>query len=152
MYSNILVPVDGSATAALGVAEAVKLAQDQDATLRLIHVVNELIMMTSYDSGYGLPNLVESLREYGETVLTHAESLVRTAGVKVDSVLIEALGNQAGTYIVEQAKDWNADLIVMGTHGRRGIRRMVMGSDAEYVVRNMPVPVLLVRHRDLGPS
>lgn len=105
MYSNILVPVDGSATAALGVAEAVKLARDQDATLRLIHVVNELIMMTSYDSGYGLPNLVESLREYGETVLTHAESLVRTAGVKVDSVLIEALGNQAGTYIVQQAKD-----------------------------------------------
>ena len=147
MYSNILVPVDGSATASLGIAEAIKLAKNQDAKVRLIHIVNELIMMGSYDAAYGLPDLVESLRQNGITVLK--EALISGAGVKVDSILIEAIGDQAGHFIVQQAKEWNADLIVMGTHGRRGFRRMVMGSDAEFVVRNTPVPVLLIRHRDV---
>ena len=148
MYSNILVPVDGSATAALGVAEAIKLAKNQDATVRLIHIVNELILMGSYDAAYGLPDLVESLRQNGKTVLKDAEALVSGAGIKVDGILIEAMGDQAGHFIVQQAKEWNADLIVMGTHGRRGVRRMVMGSDAEFVLRNTPVPVLLIRHHD----
>ncbi|MEO7207776.1 MAG: universal stress protein [Steroidobacteraceae bacterium] len=144
MYSSILVPVDGSATAALGVAEAIKLAKNQDATVRVIHIVNELIVMGSNDAAYGLA-LVESLRQNGKTVLKDAEALVSAAGIKVDSILIEAMGDHAGHFIVQQAKEWNADLIVMGTHGRRRLRRMVMGSDAEFVVRNTPVPVLLIR-------
>jgi nucleotide-binding universal stress UspA family protein len=47
--------------------------------------------------------------------------------------------------VTRQARRWKADLIVMGTHGRRGVNRMIMGSDAELVVRNAPMPVLLVR-------
>jgi nucleotide-binding universal stress UspA family protein len=50
--------------------------------------------------------------------------------------------------IVEKAKEWPADLIVMGTHGRRGLSRLVLGSDAEWVLRSTPVPVLMVR----GPA
>ena len=145
MYSRILVPVDGSATSASGMTEAIRLAQDQHATLRLIHVVNELILMTSLDTGFGMSNVVESMRKHGEAVLKNSESAVRAAGVEVDSILIEAMGDQAGTFIVQQAIEWRANLIVMGTHGRRGVRRMVMGSDAEFVVRHTPVPVLLIR-------
>lgn len=148
MYSKILVPVDGSATAALGMTEAIALARNQHAKLRLIHVVNELIVTTSYDTGFGFANVVESLRENGKILLKDAETLVRGAEVEVDSVLVEALGGQAGTFIVQGAKDWGADLIVMGTHGRRGLRRMVMGSDAEFVIRHAPVPVLLIRNHD----
>ena len=151
MYSNILVPVDDSATAALGVAEAIKVAKNQGATVRVIHIVNELIMMGSFDA-VGLPDLVESLRQHGKAVLKDAEALVSGAGITVDSILIEAMGDQAGHFIVQQAKDWNADLIVIGTHGRRGVRRMVMGSDAEFVIRHTPVPVLLIRHPDLDKS
>ena len=108
--------------------------------------------MPPYESGFGTANIVESLREYGNAVLKDANALALSAGIRADTILIEAMGNQAGDFIVEQAKQWKADLIVMGTHGRRGLRRMVMGSDAEFVVRHTPVPVLLVRHRDLDKS
>jgi nucleotide-binding universal stress UspA family protein len=64
---------------------------------------------------------------------------------KVESVLLETSTDNTGPLIVGQAKDWPADIIVMGTHGRRGIGRVVLGSEAEYVVRHTPVPVLLVR-------
>jgi len=59
--------------------------------------------------------------------------------------MIESVGGAAGDLIVEQANKWGAELIVLGTHGRRGIKRMVLGSDAEHVVRQSSVPVLLVR-------
>ena len=59
--------------------------------------------------------------------------------------MIESFGGRAAEFIVAQAKKWGADLIVLGTHGRRGVKRLVMGSDAEQVVRTSPVPVLLVR-------
>ena len=70
------------------------------------------------------------------------------SGVKVDSVLLEEMGSQAGACIVEQAQKWPADLIVCGTHGRRGVRRLLLGSDAEYVVRHTRLPVLLLRGPD----
>ena len=70
------------------------------------------------------------------------------AGIQVDAELIETFGDSAGECIVEKAKEVDADLIVCGTHGRRGIRRMLMGSDAEYIVRRAPAPVLLVRNQE----
>jgi len=63
----------------------------------------------------------------------------------VDTEMIEAFGSAAGEHIVKAATEWKADLIVCGTHGRRGLRRIVLGSDAEYLVRHAPVPILLVR-------
>jgi nucleotide-binding universal stress UspA family protein len=62
--------------------------------------------------------------------------------------LIETLGCSAGESIVTKASELNADLIVCGTHGRRGVRRLLMGSDADYIVRRAPVPVLLVRSQE----
>jgi nucleotide-binding universal stress UspA family protein len=65
----------------------------------------------------------------------------------VETELFETMGGRASDCIVAAAKQWGADLIVMGTHGRRGMSRLSMGSDAELVVRSTPVPVLLVRER-----
>ena len=65
-------------------------------------------------------------------------------GVKTDSVLLDSVGGPASDAILGEAKAWSADLVVMGTHGRRGLARLVMGSDAEAVVRACTVPVLLV--------
>jgi nucleotide-binding universal stress UspA family protein len=59
--------------------------------------------------------------------------------------MVEAFGAEAGERIIEQASAWPADLIVCGTHGRRGVRRILMGSDAEYILRHSSVPVLMVR-------
>ena len=150
MYSRILVPIDGSEAAAAGLEQAIKLGQSPDARLRLVHVVNEFILASPFVVGTFDPvqfatDIVEKLRENGRALLSEAESLVRQHGLEPECRLLEALGSPAGEEIVRHARDWPADIIVMGTHGRRGLRRIVLGSDAELVVRTSPVPVLLVR-------
>jgi len=145
MYKRILVPTDGSDTAAAGIREAIKLAKDQNAEIRLVHVVDELVMVSPNMYGIVMDNVVGDLRTAGKSVLSSARDLVRNAGVAVDTELVEAFGGRAAEYILTVAQDWHADIIVCGTHGRRGIRRIVLGSDAEYIVRRSPVPILLVR-------
>lgn len=144
MYNKILVPIDGSETSMAGLKEAVKLAKVCGSQLRILHVVNEFILDYSYSAGMYATNLIESLREAGEKIVRQAEAFVRERGVPVDSVLLESIGGPAADLILSQAHDWSADLIVMGTHGRRGLRRLALGSDAESVVREARVPVLLV--------
>lgn len=145
MYKKILVPVDDNPTATSGLSEAIKLATDQGSKMRLVHVVNELVVVSPDASGTNLGRVIDVLRAEGESLLDAAESAARGAGVEVDTVLVEEMGGQAGVGILQQAEEWGADLIACGTHGRRGIRRLVLGSDAEYIVRHTPVPVLLVR-------
>jgi nucleotide-binding universal stress UspA family protein len=144
MYKKILVPIDGSETAMVGLKEATKLAKSQGSQLRLFHVVNEFVLDYSYGAGLYGTNLIDSLREGGRKIIQQAEAFVRQHGVAVDSVLLESIGGPAAELIIAQAAEWPADLIVMGTHGRRGLRRLAMGSDAEGVVRGAHVPVLLV--------
>jgi nucleotide-binding universal stress UspA family protein len=146
VYRNILVPIDGSSTAARGLTEATALAKDQGATIRLIHVINELVLMTSFEAAAYSGEFLKTLRDSGQQILDRAQQQVATAGVTVESVLVEALGGQAGRAISNDAAQWPADLIVLGTHGRRGLSRVLMGSDAEQVVRLVRVPVLLIRH------
>jgi nucleotide-binding universal stress UspA family protein len=143
MYRKILVPTDGSPTAACGLEEAIKLAKDQRAQIRLIHVVDEFVMVSPYAV---LPDsVIVELCAAGKAVLADAQKKVQQAGIAVDTQLVEAFGTGAGGHIVEAAQKWPADLIVCGTHGRRGLRRIVLGSDAEYLVRHSPVPVMLIR-------
>jgi nucleotide-binding universal stress UspA family protein len=147
MYQNILVPVDGSSTATRGLKEAVELAKHHGSRLRLLHVVNELVL-TAVDPqpAIYMSTLLDSLREGGNAILKAAEGLVRERGLAAESLLLESVGRQAAELIVEQAERWPADLIVMGTHGRRGLRRIALGSDAEHVVRATSIPVLLIKN------
>lgn len=145
MYNKILVPVDGSPASTRGLDEAIKLAKDQDAELRLLHVINEWLAVSPDATGSDTGALAEGLRESGNAVLDAAEVRARTAGIIPNTVLLEQIGMPVGAVILKHAEDWPADLIVCGTHGRRGVRRMVMGSDAEYVLRHTRVPVLLLR-------
>ena len=145
MYPNILVPIDGSETSTRGLEEAIQVAKDQDSRLRLFHIVNDHVLDTGYCNGTNAGDINERLRANGNQVLRAAEDLVRKRGVAVETVVQEFIGRTAADAILEQARTWPADLIVMGTHGRRGLRRLAMGSDAECVVRDASVPVLLVR-------
>jgi nucleotide-binding universal stress UspA family protein len=145
MYDKILVPVDGSETATRGLDEAIKIAKAQGSQLRLVHIVNEYILDITYSPGLYATNLIETMVKEGRQILTAAESTAKRLGVKTEGVLIESIGGVAADLILGQAKQWHADLIVMGTHGRRGLARLVMGSDAEQVVRAATVPVMLVR-------
>jgi len=146
MFKKILVPIDGSHTSDLGLKEAIKLARGEKATLCLLHVVDEFVLMPD---ALGAPiyveDMFEALRKGGRKILAGAEAKVRGQGVRVLSVLAEKIGGPVAGMIVTEAKKQHADLIVLGTHGRHGVNRMVMGSDAEGVVRAAPVPVLLVR-------
>jgi nucleotide-binding universal stress UspA family protein len=146
MYGKILVPVDGSETSACGLDEAIRIAGKLGSRIRLVHIVNELIFAGGDGAGMYASDLILSLRNGGKSLLAQAAARVRRQGVETDSVMIESMGASAADFIVEQARLWSADLIVMGTHGRRGLVRVAMGSDAENVVRIASVPVLLVRN------
>jgi len=147
MYRRILVPVDGSATSMQGLKEAIRLAAEQRAQLQVLNVIDEMSVLQSVDM-YGVSDagaLFEGLRDAGRKTLAQAEALTRRHRVKADLKMVESRTVRVCDVIVDAAKKWRADLIVMGTHGRRGVTRMLLGSDAEGVLREAPVPVLLVR-------
>lgn len=149
MYQKILGPIDGSDTSARVVNEAMKLAKNQSARIRLIHVVNEFMVIAAYESAAGITysgDLMQALRDSGQKLLDKAKAMVAAEGIQVEAELLEAHGGQAGNAIVKDAEHSHADIIVLGMHGRRGFSRAVMGSDAEQVVRQARVPVLLVRN------
>lgn len=152
MYTRILVPVDGSAASAKGLDEAIDLASHLNARMRLVHVVEPWLFVTPETVTATVHQAAEVTRSVGNTLLKECEQKARKAGVEVDTELIETVGTSAGEWIVKKAEELNADLIVCGTHGRRGVRRLIMGSDAEYIVRRAPVPVLLVRNQEQGAS
>ncbi len=150
MYKNILVPIDGSETAKLGLKEAIGLAKGLGSRIRLVYVINELPLVAGDVTGSTYTQLFEQTRDYGASVLDEAQKAARAAGIDADTKILEAPSGPAGGPIVNEAAAWPASLIVCGTHGRRGIRRIVMGSDAEFILRESPVPVLLIRARGGG--
>ena len=149
MYQRILVPVDGSPTSNRGVAEAIALAKLTGARLRLINVVDVVLMAMGGDAFVGTSgDILPQLRAGGQRALAAALANVEAAGVVGDTVLRDGFSGRVCDLVVDEAKDWSADLIVIGTHGRRGVGRLLLGSDAEQVLRLATVPVLLVRAPD----
>jgi nucleotide-binding universal stress UspA family protein len=148
MYARILVPVDGSEASAQGLNEGIKLARDLKARVRLVHVVEPWVMVSTETLAVSAHQIAETIRSVGAALLKDCEAMAAKEGIEVDAELVETIGGSAGEYIVQKAKEFDAELIVCGTHGRRGIRRLLMGSDAEYIVRRAPVPVLLVRNKE----
>jgi len=145
MYKRILVPLDGSETARYGLREAIALAKEQKATLRLVHVISEFPTMVEMADVANVDKVRKSLYEYAEAMLREAKALADSLGVETETGLCELGGGRVADAIVKEARDAGCDLIVIGTHGRRGISRALLGSDAERVLRQSPVPVLLVR-------
>jgi nucleotide-binding universal stress UspA family protein len=150
MFERILVAVDGSAPARRALRTALLLARDQRAMLVVLHVIDELALRTrhgntlaSYAGGF-----VSALRRSGRRILDRAAAQARARGVTYENVMVDSGGEAIGRAIVAQADLLGADLLVLGTHGRRGVRRLVVGSDAEHVLRTSRVPVLVVRQPD----
>ena len=153
MFKRILVPVDGSRPAEAGLKAAFRMARDQKAGLVLLHVVDENVLVLSgeYAGASYLDRLMADMREGGKKILAKAQATAKKHGVTPKTVLVESVGaRRVADIIVQQAKKLRVDAIVIGTHGRRGLSRMVMGSDAEEVVRSSPVPVVLVRSPERG--
>ena len=146
MYQRILVPVDGSPTSNAGLAEAIKVAKVTGAQLRLLHAVDQMPFVMAGE-GYGAmsADVLTLLNDGGKQILQDARQQVADSGIAVDAVLLDTLNARLYDLVAQQANEWHADLIVLGTHGRRGVSRVLLGSDAEQIVRTAPVSVLLVR-------
>ncbi len=147
MYKHILVAVDGSSTSKLALNEAIRLASDQHATIRIVHVVDLIPTYTDLETPNQLVQYQDALREIGQKTLSESRALVEKSAIQAEGLMhvIETAGEHVYDAIAAEATRWPADLIVIGTHGRRGVRRFILGSVAEGVVRVATKPVLLVR-------
>ncbi|WPG40936.1 universal stress protein [Variovorax sp. EBFNA2] len=145
MYHRILVPIDGSPVSLRGLEEAIRLAELTGAVLRLVHVVDELKYVTGFERLAGGPDLVLLMEEAGEQILQQGRERAEHAGIQTETLLFTSVSGRLCDLVAEQARAWNADLIVMGAHGRRGGGRVPLGSGADEILRLATVPVLLVR-------
>jgi nucleotide-binding universal stress UspA family protein len=143
-YAKILVAIDGSGASARGLAEAMKLAKSEGAELCIVHVVNE-IQVHAPPVGAPPVDLGPVLLDQGKRLLEDAVAQAAREGLKAKPILVDRPAGRSAEAIVAEAARQGADLIVLGTHGRRGVSRLVLGSDAEQVVRSAAVPVLLVK-------
>jgi len=146
MYQRILVPIDGSSTSGRGLDEAIQLAKLTGGRLRLAHVIDELSFAMAMDAYAGYAgNWLEELRANATRMLKAARAKAAEKDVEADIVILDNFKGTVHDQVITEAEASKAELIVIGTHGRRGIGRWVMGSSAEHILRMSPVPVLLVR-------
>ena len=118
---------------------------EQKATLCLLHVTSDFPILLEIVNTIDFEKYRKGLQRYGPELLEDAKTLALDAGLEVETQLRDLKGGRVAAAIVDEAKKAACDLIVIGTHGRRGLSRALLGSDAESVLRESPVPVLLVR-------
>ncbi len=145
MYQRVMVAVDGSETAQRGLKEAIALAKDQKAQLAIVHVMDIVVV---YAAGQFPGTYIEGLRESAQRTIAQACNAARAEGIEpeVKSPEIMSSGSHVADTLIEAAEAWRADVLVIGTHGYRGFRHLLLGSVAEGVVRAATMPVLLIRH------
>ena len=143
MYRRILLPTDGSPQADEAAEHAIDLAARYDATLHVLFVVDTAALPLDVHS----EGLFERIEEEGR--LSMDEILTRAHERGVDPVVTDVVRGSPAAEIIDYVPANDVDLIVMGTHGRHGVDRYILGSVTERVVREAAVPVLTVR---TGPA
>jgi nucleotide-binding universal stress UspA family protein len=153
MYSKILVPLDGSHTAQRGLQEAIGLAKalKTPSQLRLLHVIDDFPILMEMSTVVSFEKSMQALRDYAGQMLDKAKAHAVAGDVEAEISLREVTKSRIAEAVIAEAIESGCELIVMGTHGRRGFSRLALGSDADMVVRASPIPVLLVR-RALDPN
>lgn len=144
IYQRILAPIDGSPVSERALQEVIKLAEGK-AQIRLVYITEEVLPLDA--EGYAFHDyatIQETVRHAGERTLALAVEKVQQSGAAVEAVQLETKGERVSSVINDEASRWKADLIVIGTHGRTGLERLLLGSVAEGVARWASVPVLLV--------
>ncbi|MCA9973368.1 MAG: universal stress protein [Anaerolineales bacterium] len=156
MFTHLLVPLDGSDFAELALQYALSLAEKYGAELTLLRVVNPPRWQSMMEAES--PELFEKLRHSVEldarNYLDYQKTALEQAGYRVQ-MRIECCDKPPADAILDAVEAWDADAIVMSTHGRSGLQRWMFGSVAERVVRHAQVPVLLIRpggKRPLAPT
>ncbi|MEO7336296.1 MAG: universal stress protein [Caldimonas sp.] len=145
MYACILVPIDGSPTARHGLDEAIRLAVELRSRLCLVHVVEARLLMAEVTALLPPDRLLDDWRAAGQRMLAEAIDGASRHGLVAEGKVRCEPGLRVWETILDEAAQSGAELVVMGTHGRHGLQRLAIGSEAEMVLRESPVPVLLVR-------
>ena len=143
MYKRILVPLDGSSTSERGLSEAIRFARGHDTRLVLLHVIDDFPTMREFASNEPIDSSRVRRQREAEDLLRRSVRQAEDSGIDAESSVRFAIESAPDT-IVETAAKLHCELIVIGTHGRSGFRRAVLGSVAERVSRHSPVPVMLV--------
>lgn len=145
MYARILTAVDGSPCATHALTHAAGLARVHAATLRIVHVVDLGLLPFGPEFAIDVDVLLQARNDAAGKILAAARDSVLGEGITIETALVEtAMAQHVAAAIVEAAASWPADVVVLGTHGRRGVERWLLGSVAEGVARRSPVPTLLV--------
>ncbi|MBP1985662.1 universal stress protein [Halolamina salifodinae] len=142
MYDDILVPTDGSPAATAAIEHAVDLAKTYDATIHALYVV-DASAFSSIEAGSEL--VIDALEEEGQRAVEEVTDAAAEVGVDVETNVVSGTAYRR---ILDHIDSENVDLVVMGTHGRSGVERFLLGSVTERVVRTADVPVLTIRHQD----
>lgn len=148
MYQKILVAIDDSPTSQKALAEAIHLAQASKAALCIAHAADESLL-TQHGMGLGsyidINHTRQAIQDSSNALLDDAVKLAAEAGVSAEKQLLEAADKRVAELISDGANAWGADLIVVGTHGRRGVARLLVGSVAENLTRLATTSLLMVR-------
>ena len=146
MYARILVAVDESLHAEHALQHAIELATHLSAALRIIHVTDMSWLALGPELAIDLDTLTQARRAASEKILASAQERVRAAGLDAEIKCVETATptQHIAAAIADEATAWPADVLVVGTHGLRGVERLLLGSVAEGVARRASVPVLLV--------
>lgn len=152
MYLRILVPLDGSSASERGVQEALAVADPSWSRLALLHVIDTMPYMLELASQEERCAVLERLRERACEYLESVRKRALERGIKADVALVQIEQGRVADVIVDEAVHRGCDLIVMGTHGRRGLSRLALGSCTDQVARCSPLPVLLARELEPGDA
>ncbi len=147
MYQKIFVPVDDSQASLAALHEACKIAKHAQGVIYMTHVL-DLTSFSQGGVGY-LQSVVghEATKAEGEKVLAQAQAIVAEYGLKAEVSILENMGDKVSKLLVNEATKHNCDVIVMGTHGWTGVMHLLMGSVAEGVLRQVDIPVILIRKK-----
>ena len=142
MYKQIMVAVDDTNSSTLALKEAIKLAKNQNSKLCVVHIIDTL-----YEGDVDRDSFVALTKKRGQEVLNSMKKMLSRSKIEFEMKLIELTPSKAqiAEKLVDEATSLSADLIVIGTHGRRGLHHILTGSIAEEVIRISKTPVLLVR-------
>lgn len=144
LYQHILVPIDGSETSVVAMDEAIKLAKAINSKITVVQVMAlDPYIADAYVKTGQTNELIERTRTYLLDILEQAKQKFTDEGITVEAKLLE--GFVVHEEIIQAAQDLKADLIVMGSHGRTGVRKLVLGSVAQKVLGESHIPVLIVR-------
>lgn len=144
MFKHILVPVDGSPTSMLAVAKAVGLAKAFGSSVTALYVIDPYPFTgVGADFAYGQSQYLSAATAEANAALEAVRQTMQEAGVTVELLLGE--GHAVHEGVVQALEKTGADLIVMGSHGRRGLEKLMLGSVAQRVLSAVHVPVLVVR-------